>query len=108
MKQKLNNLKNNPEFQAKLQEMKPKKSIWGILGVILFFFVPEYLNVMYHQEINAWIAEYAKSYPIEAMREMMVTLSSKVFDGKISFLNIGLGIAFLVWIFWDDIKRLLK
>jgi len=40
------------------------------------------------------------------MREMMVTLSSKAFDGKISFLNIGLGIAFLVWIFWDDIKRL--
>jgi len=108
MKRRLDNLKNNPEFQEKLQNIKPKRNIWGVLGVVLFFFVPEYLNVMYHQEINAWIAEYAKNYPIEEMREMIVTLSSKAFDGKISFLNIGLGIAFLVWIFWDDIRSMLK
>ena len=63
MKQKLKNLKNNHEFQSKLQEMKPKRSIWGILGVVLFFFVPEVINVLWHGEIKAWIAELLKTTP---------------------------------------------
>jgi len=30
------NLKNNPEFKEKLKEMKPKKTIWGFLAIVLF------------------------------------------------------------------------
>ena len=106
MKEKLNNLKNNQEFQDKLQEMKPKKSIWGILGVVLFFFVPEVINVLWHEEIKAWIAELLKSAPTTKVSELLEWMTGKVFTGELSFFNIGLGIAFLVWIFWDDIKSM--
>ncbi len=106
MREKLNNLKNNPEFQEKLQEMKPKRNIWGILGVVLFFFVPEVVNVLWHVEITAWIKELIKSVPTTPMSELLEWATGKLFTGKISFLNIGVGIAFLVWIFWDDIKKL--
>ncbi len=106
MKKRLDNLKNNQEFQERLQEIKPKKNIWGILGVVLFFFVPEVVNALWHEEITAWIMELVKSAPVTPMSELLVWITKKTFTGKVSFLNIGLGIAFLIWIFWDDIKRI--
>jgi len=108
MREKLKNLKNNPEFQEKLQEMKPKRNIWGILGVVLFFFVPEVINVLWHVEITAWITELIKSVPVTPMSGFLEWMTGKAFTGEISFLNIGIGIGFLVWIFWDDIKSMLK
>ena len=106
MKQKLKNLKNNQEFQSKLQEMKPKRSIWGILGVVLLFFVPEVINVLWHEEIKAWISELLKTAPVTKVSELLEWMTGKVFTGEVSFFNIGVGVAILVWIFWDDIKRL--
>ncbi|SFV67448.1 hypothetical protein MNB_SV-12-539 [hydrothermal vent metagenome] len=105
MKQRLKNLQNNPEFQIKLKKMKPKRNIWGILGVVLFFFVPEVINVLWHEEIKAWIAQLLKTAPTTKISELLEWITGKVFTGEISFLNIGVGIAFLVWIFWDDIKN---
>lgn len=105
MKNKIKNLKENEKFQENLQKMKPKRNIWGILGVILFFFVPEYFKVQYSKEIHEWIVNLAQNYPNEQIKEMLITTSSKLFDGTVSILNISLGIAFLVWIFWDDIVQ---
>ena len=106
MKQKLDNLKNNKEFQDKLKEMKPKRNIWGVLGVVLFFFVPELVNVLWYVEITAWIKELIESAPPSKLSELLEWATGSLFTGKISFLNIGLGMAFLVWIFWDDVKRI--
>ena len=108
MREKFNNLKNNQEFQEKLKEMKPKRNIWGILGVVLFFFVPEVVNVLWHKEITAWIAKLIDSAPKTPISELLNWMTDKLFTGEISFFNIGLGIAFLLWIFWDDIKSMLK
>ena len=102
MKQKLrniqHNLKNNPEFQAKLQDMKPKKTIWGVLGVVLFFFVPEIINVLYYQEINQWVAQTAHLYSPK-LADKLIWVMKEVFNGEISFLNLGLGVGFLWWLY---------
>ena len=112
MKQKLNNiktnLKNNPEFQEKLQEMKPSRSIWGVLGVVLIFFVPEIMSYFYSVEINHWVTELAQTAPSQEIASLLEWSSEKLFNGEVSWLNIGLGVAFMVWLFWDDIKRVLK
>ena len=92
-------LQQNPKFQEQIQKLKPKRSIWGFLGVILFFFVPEILNVFYSKEINEWIANYAKGAPNESMANSLIWLSQKTFDGEISYLNITLGVLFLIWLF---------
>ena len=105
MKEKLKNLKNNPEFQEKIQEMKPKRNIWGVLGVVLFFFVPEVVNVLWYKEITAWMMDLIHNAPANPMGSTLEWLTKQVFTGEVSYFNIGLGIAFLVWIFWDDIKR---
>jgi hypothetical protein len=108
MKKIFENLKNNKQFQEKLQEMKPKRNIWSVLVVIFLFFFPEYINVKYSKEINEWIVNLAQGHPLEKLADLMVWLSAKIFDGKISIINISLGLVILVWIFWDDIKSMLK
>ena len=72
LERRLKHLKNNPEFQTKLQEMRPKKSIWGFLGVILIFFLPELLNVLYSQEINAWMVDFAQTVSSKQMGDNLV------------------------------------
>lgn len=105
MKNRLDNLKNNPKFQEKLEKIKPKKNIWGVLGVVLLFFVPEVINVLWYKEITIWLMELIHNAPQTPMSELLEWSIPKIFTGEISFLNIGFGIAFLVWIFWNDIKR---
>jgi len=112
MKQKLNNiksnLKNNPEFQEKLQQMKPRRNIWGVLGVVLIFFVPEIMSYLYSIEINHWVSQLAQTSPNQEIGSLLEWSSGKLFNGEVSWLNIGLGVAFLVWLSWDDIKSMLK
>ena len=101
LKERFTHVKNSPEFQEKLGEMKPKKSIWGFLLVILFFFVPEVINYIWGLQINDWIVNLVQNSPQTPMSDMLLWLSKKSFDGHLSFLNIGLGIAFMVWLFKD-------
>jgi len=93
------NLQNNPKLQEQLEKMKPKRSILGFLGVVLLFFVPEILNDFYSKEINNWIESYAQNAPNIQMRDSLIWLSHQVFDGEISYLNIIIGILFLIWLF---------
>jgi len=103
MKQKLkniqHNLKHNVEFQFKLQEMKPKKTIWGFLGVVLIFFVPELVNIFYYQEVNSFMAEFVQLYYPPELGDKVLWLVRKTFDGELSFVNIGLGFGFLWWLY---------
>ncbi len=96
-----NRLNNDPKFQEQVKKMKPKKSIFGFLGVILLFFVPEILNDFYAKEVNNWIYNYALTLPSKQMQDSLIWLSQYSFDGKVSYLNIALGLAFLVWLFKD-------
>jgi len=99
MKQKLNHLKNNPQVQEKLQQMKPSKSIWGVLGVVLVFFVPEIVNYFWSGEINLWIVKFAQTTQSQEVSTLLEWSSKVLFDGQISWLNVGLGVVFLVWLF---------
>jgi hypothetical protein len=103
MKQKIEerfeHLKKNPKLQEKLQELRPKKSIWGFLGVILLFFLPELLNVLYYQEINTWIVDFAKTAPNQQMANILVWSSKNTFTGEISWVNLAIGVGLLIWMF---------
>jgi hypothetical protein len=96
---KFDHIKNNPELQAKLKELKPKKTIWGFLGVVLLFFVPEAINLLYHQEINGWMVDNATFYYPPELADKVIWVTKKAFDGELSFLNIGLGFLFLWWLY---------
>ena len=94
-----NRLEQNKKLQEQLKKLKPKRTIWGFLGVILLFFLPEFLNVFYSKEINEWIVNYASTIPNEAMANSLIWLSKESFDGEVSYLNLILGVVFLIWLF---------
>jgi len=104
MKQRLqsiqNNLKNNPEFQAKLQDMKPKKSFFGFFMVILVFFIPEVVSLLWSVEINGWMVDSVQSLPKD-IGDLLKWATKEMFNGEVSWINVGLGVAFLVWLFKD-------
>ncbi len=102
MKKRFDRLKNDPRFQHELKKLKPKRNIWGFLGIVLFFFVPEILNDFYSKEINSWIYNFALDAPNRWMSDSLIWLGKKAFDGKVSFLNIALGVIFLIWLFKKD------
>ena len=41
LKYKIKRIIKDPKMQEAFLSMKPAKNIWGVAGVILFFFVPE-------------------------------------------------------------------
>ena len=98
MRRRIEYLKNDPVFQAKLQEMKPKKSIVGFLMVILIFFVPELLSYLWSPEINAWVGELIKGSP-SIIEDSVTWATKKLFNEKVSWINLGLGFAFFYWMF---------
>jgi len=102
MLDRFNQIKNDPNFQRELKKIKPKRSIWGFLSIIIFCFGYEIANDFYSKEINAWIYNYALDAPNHQMGDMLIWLGKKSFDGEVSYINIALGIAFLVWLFKKD------
>ena len=102
MREKLKEIKSNPKIKQELKKLKPKRNIWGFMAVITLFFVPEVLNYFYSKEINSWIYNYALNAPNEWMRDTLIWLGKKSFDGEISYLNISLGVLFLIWLFKRD------
>jgi hypothetical protein len=102
MKEKVEKIKeqlaNDERFQKSLNSLKPQKSIWGFLGIILFFFVPEIVGVFWGGEIVSWSHAQALQEPMLVMRKMYEMLESSYSDG-VSYFNIILGILFLYWFF---------
>ena len=79
--------------------MKPQKSIWGFLGVVLFFIVPEIIAFIWGADITAYAHEqmlHAPAEPLATWYEGLVML----FEEGGSWVNLGLGFAFLVWLFF--------
>ena len=98
MKNKIEDIKNNPAFQKSVDSMRPTKSILGLLSIVLFFFVPEIMNYFYHNEITLWLDDFASNSPIPLLGEQLTKLTHELFTGEVSWFNIGLGFLFLLWL----------
>jgi hypothetical protein len=91
--------RNNPVLQRAFVQMKPKKTIWGFLGVVLFFIAPEIVAFIW----GAHITTYAHmqlltqtAQPMETWYELLIMMFK---DGG-SWVNLGLGFVFLAWLFF--------
>jgi Zn-dependent protease with chaperone function len=93
-------LAKDENFQRSLASLKPTKSIWGFLGIILFFFVPEIVGVFWGQDIIDWSHAQALQEPMWIVRKMYEKIESAYIDG-ISYFNLILGGLFLYWL-WKD------
>jgi hypothetical protein len=91
-------LAQDEKFQQSLNSIKPQKSIWGFLGIVLFFFVPEIVGVIWGDEIISWIHSLAITEPNATIRWMYEKIEKSYKDG-VSYFNIILGFGFLYWMY---------
>lgn len=96
---KARQIAQSPKTQEALKSMKPEKSVWGFLGIVLFLIVPEIIAFIYGVEITA----YAK----EALTHNPATLEKYYFDFLVmmfgeggSWVNLAIAAALLVWFFF--------
>ena len=90
----------NPVLQKSAQSLKPNRSIWGVLGVLLFFIVPEITGFIWGEEITDWAHAQILSEPTEVGRKLYWVLE-KLFEDGGSWINLSIGALLLIWLFWD-------
>jgi len=91
-------LEHDPKFQEAVGKIRPEWSFWGIMGVALFFFLPELVTAVWQEQLVAWAHLHAVTEPVEVIRKMYGMLE-EMFAGGVSWVNIGLGVAVLYWSF---------
>jgi len=89
----------SPAFKKSLVSMKPNKNIWGFLGVVVFFILPEVIAYFWSVDIT--------TYANEALTLSTSTFSSYyyealvlLFEDGISWFNLAFGFVLLVWLFF--------
>jgi hypothetical protein len=89
-------IEQDPRVREAVNSIKPKKSIWGIASIVLFFFVPEIVTALWQEPLVHWSHLHSITEPVAVMRKMYSMLE-EMFASGVSWVNIGLGILFLWW-----------
>ncbi len=103
MKQKLHQkarrVAQNPVIKKAAVSMKPEKSVWGFLGVIVFFILPEIAAFIWGAEITAYAKE-SLAHSAATIDKYYFELLVMMFEEGGSWVNLGLGFALLIWLFF--------
>ncbi len=95
---KLERIKSHPATQQSLQQLKPKKTVWGVLGVALFFILPEIVAFIWGGDITAYTQQHL-SQPLPLEEEYKYKAIEMMF-GEGSWFNLLFGVGLLVWAFF--------
>jgi len=90
-------MESDPKLKKAVDSIRPKRTLWGVLGIILFFFVPELITYIWQPELINWVHVHSLTEPL-AMQRMLYAQLEKMFADGVSWLNIGIGTALLVWL----------
>ena len=95
---KVKQVRTNPAVGNAVKSMKPDRNVWGFLGVVLFFIVPEIIAFIWGGQITS----YAQENLAHASSSWTMYYEALVFlfeEGG-SWINLLIGVAFLVWLFF--------
>jgi len=90
-------MESDPKLKKAVDSIRPKRTLWGVLGIILFFFVPELITYIWQSELINWAHTHSLTEPL-AMQRMLYAQLEKMFADGVSWVNIGIGTALLVWV----------
>lgn len=99
MKHKLRQIAQSPKTKQALQSMKPEKSVWGFLGIVLFLIVPEIIAFIYGVEITAYAKE-ALTHSPSWFEKYYFDFLVMMFEEGGNWFNLAIGTAFLIWFFF--------
>lgn len=99
VKEKITQVAKHPKTKEALKSIKPEKNIWGIGGVIVFIILPEVIAYFYGADILKYANDsllIAKDFLDIKYYELLIML----FEDGVSYFNLLLGIALLIWLFF--------
>ena len=101
MKEKIKAIQNkidqDPKLQKAVASLKPKKGIWGIVGIVLFFFLPELITYIWQEELIDWAHLHSITEPLEMQRWVYSELE-EMFASGVSWFNLLIGSLLLLWV----------
>jgi len=77
------------------EKLKPATSIWALLGILFFFFVPEIVAFFWGVQINEYFKNLSYLYQNPLMKKLCLE-SGEMFSEN-SILNIMIGFGFVYW-----------
>jgi hypothetical protein len=99
IQQKAKQISQNPKVKEAITSMKPQRTIWGFLGVVLFFILPEIVAFIWGEEITAYANAMLLQSDSETL-ELYYKALVMLFEDGGSWINLLIGVAFLVWLFF--------
>ncbi|MDD2266352.1 hypothetical protein [Sulfuricurvum sp.] len=99
IKAKAKQIAKNPATKKALMSMKPARTIWGFVGVIVFIIAPEIIAFIWGTEITRYAQEGLLIAP-SFMERHYYNLLLMIFEDGGSWFNIILGFVLLVWLFF--------
>ncbi|KFN39379.1 MAG: hypothetical protein JU82_07380 [Sulfuricurvum sp. MLSB] len=99
LKAKARQIVQSPVTRKALQSMKPEKSMWGFLGIVLLLIVPEIVGFIWGSDITAY-AERGLAQSPEMIEKYYYELLVMLFEAGGSWVNLAIGVALLVWFFF--------
>lgn len=99
LREKIHQIAQNPKTRQALASLKPERSIWGFLGVVVFFILPEIIAFIWGGDITAYAKEHAALTP-SFMERQYYELMVMLFEEGGSWINLGIAGGLLVWLFY--------
>ena len=87
----------DPKLQKAVASIKPKKGLWGIVGIILFFFLPEAITYIWQNELINWSHVHSITEPL-AMQRWLYSELEDMFASGVSWFNLLIGGLLLLWL----------
>jgi len=86
---------NEEKLDELKEKLKPATSIWALLGILFFFFVPEIVAFFWGVQINEYFKNLSYLYQNPLMKKLCLE-SGEMFSEN-SILNIMIGFGFVYW-----------
>lgn len=99
LKAKVHKIAQHPATKKALMSLKPEKSVWGFLGIVLFLIVPEIIAFIWGVQITAFAKAQLLLSPSLIEKQYYDVLMMLFEEGE-SWLNLAIGAALLIWFFF--------
>ncbi len=100
LQHKARHIAKNPVLRKSVASMKPAKTVWGFLGVVLFFIAPEIVAFIWGADITAWAHAQMLRPPASDAEATLYEALIYLFEDGGSWINLAIGFAFLGWLFY--------
>ena len=86
---------NKEKLEEAKQKIKPQATIWALVGIIFFFFIPEIVAYFWGVELKNYFLQIASLQDSSIMRKLYEESADMVSENSI--LNITIGLGFVYW-----------